>query len=116
MKKLVNGKPVEMTPQEVADLLASQTPSAEEQLAEAKSARFDLVRQIIVTTESGKQFNGDEDSQNRMSRAINGMVESDTTLWVLADNQPAMVSQAELKEALRKAGIAQTQIWVAPYQ
>lgn len=85
------------------------------QLAEAKAARQGLVDAILVTV-NGKEFNGDEIAQGRMARAAVAMEDTDQTLWVLADNTPTMVTKAELCEALRLAGEAQTAIWVAPYQ
>ena len=97
------------------------TKKSEEQLAEiylrkAKAEREEAVRNIIVTTQSGKKFNGDEEAQSRMSRAILAMDPLETTLWVLADSvvDPA-VSREELREALRLAGAAQTAVWATPY-
>lgn len=88
---------------------------AERNLAKAKLARLGQVREIKVTTQSGKEFDGDEDSQNRMSRAISAMNDGDNTQWVLADNSVVQVSKVELKEALRLAGAAMTTIWMQPY-
>lgn len=88
----------------------------ERNLAKAKLARLGQVREIKVTTASGKEFDGDEDSQNRMSRAISAMEDTDTTQWVLVDNTIHTVSKAELKEALKLAGIAMTTIWMKPYE
>jgi len=88
---------------------------SEVMVEKAKAARAAEVDAIVVTTASGKTFDGDEKSQDRMSRAINAMDDSDTTLWVLADNTPTYVTRAELREALRLAGEAQTEIWVRPY-
>lgn len=91
-------------------------PPTEEQLIDlAKAAREQAVSEIVVTTVSGKTFDGDERSQDRMGRAISAMDEGDTILWVLADNTPTRVTRAELREALRLAGEQQTEIWVAPY-
>lgn len=78
-----------------------------------KQERQAKVDAIIVTTQSGKRFDGDEVSQNRMSRAIVAMSDSDTIMWVLADNTPASVTASELKEALRLAGEEITRIWIA---
>lgn len=85
------------------------------QLQAAKAERNTLVEAIVVTV-GDKQFNGDETAQGRMARAAVAMEDADTTLWVLADNTPTMVTKAELREALKLAGEAQTAIWVAPYQ
>ena len=82
----------------------------------AKTLRQAEVNAIVITTASGKDFDGDEQSQDRMSRAINAMNTLETTLWVLSDNTPTMVSREELQEALRLAGAAQTAIWVKPYE
>lgn len=73
-----------------------------------------LVKEIIVTTASGKQFNGDEESQNRMARAILGLQAAGVSeiTWVLADNTPAVVTAAELGEALALSGAAQAAVWV----
>ena len=82
----------------------------------AKTLRQAEVNAIVITTASGKAFDGDEQSQDRMSRAINALNALETTLWVLSDNTPTMVSREELQEALRLAGAAQTAIWVRPYE
>ena len=82
----------------------------------AKTLRQAEVNAIVITTASGKAFDGDEQSQDRMSRAINASNALETTLWVLSDNTPTMVSREELQEALRLAGTAQTAIWVKPYE
>ena len=82
----------------------------------AKTLRQAVVNAIVITTASGKAFDGDEQSQDRMSRAINALNALETTLWVLSDNTPTMVSREELQEALRLAGAAQTAIWVKPYE
>lgn len=91
-------------------------PTPDEALAHAKAARATEVAAITVTTTTGKTFDGDEKSQDRMARAVATMEDTETILWVLADNTPATVTRAELREALRLAGEAQTEIWVRPYQ
>lgn len=85
-------------------------------LAAAKAARTALVAAIKVTTAAGNTFDGDEDSQNRMARAIAGMTDTDELPWILANNTPIMATQAELREALRLSGLAMAAIWMAPYQ
>ena len=78
-----------------------------------KQGRSMAVDLITVTTASGKVFDGDETSQNRMARAI---IASDspeeTTLWVLNNDEAVEVSVTELKEALKLAGQQQTALWV----
>lgn len=92
--------------------------SSEELLQEAKAARQNLVGNIVVVTQSGKSFNGDEVSQGRIARAIVALqaMNQPSTQWALSDNTIADVPVAELVEALALAGQEQTRIWMAPYQ
>ncbi len=80
-----------------------------------KESRTLAVSQIIVTTASGKKFDGGETSQTRMSRAIAVLDPGETQPWILAENLPGElpvdVTKEELKEALRLAGKEQTTIW-----
>ena len=82
---------------------------------EAKESRAEEVDRITVTTSLGNVFDGDEKSQDRMSRAITTLLPSETTTWVLSNNTPQEVTREELQEALRLAGAEQTRIWVRPY-
>lgn len=84
-------------------------------LAKAKQERAQAVAGIIVTTTSGNSFDGHEDAQNRMARALLGLSDTDTMSWVLADNSIAQVTKAELQEALRLSGTAIAELWVKPY-
>ena len=73
-----------------------------------------LVARLIVTTSSGKIFDGDEASQDRIMRAvqiaaITGLTE---TQWKLANNEIVMVTLDELKEALALAGQEMSRIWL----
>jgi len=81
---------------------------------QAKADRAAAVERIIVTTASGKQFDGDEDSQNRMTRAILSLQHAGATQtqWKLADNTATSVTLEELKEALLLAGTEQTAVWM----
>lgn len=93
---------------------------AAEELAQAKAERADAVRKITVAVD-GMVFDGDEISQERMSRTITAAVAtgedmSATTTWVLADNTVAQVSIKQLAKALRLAGEKQTELWTVPYQ
>lgn len=93
---------------------------AAEELAQAKSERADAVSKITVTVD-GMVFDGDETSQERMSRTITAAVATGapmtaTTTWVLADNTVAQVSITQLAQALRAAGEAQTDLWTMPYE
>ena len=82
-------------------------------LAKWKQDREDAVKDIKVTTTSGNTFDGDEESQTRMSRALASMDDGETTTWVLADNSILDATKAELREALRLSGQAQTALWVS---
>lgn len=90
--------------------------SPEETRAKLKAERDAKVAAIVVTTATGKQFNGDETSQTRMARAIVAMQDTNaqTITWVLATNDAVEVSLAELSEALALAGQAQAAVWVLP--
>lgn len=74
-----------------------------------------LVSIIKVTTTSGKVFDGDETSQDRMVRAVTvasiaGLTSTD---WKLADNTTALVTLDELKEALSLSAQEMSAIWLA---
>lgn len=99
-------------------------PTAEEiaaqELAQAKAERAEAVSKIVVTVD-GMAFDGDEESQTRMGRTIAAAVAlgvdlaTEKRVWVLADNTVAEVTIAQLAEALRLAGDAQTALWTVPY-
>lgn len=77
-----------------------------------KVSRTKSVSDITVTVD-GMVFDGDEISQGRMARAVIASdSDSETTVWVLADNTPTMVTALQLKKALKLAGLAQTALWV----
>lgn len=83
-----------------------------EAIQEAKASKAMQVYELKVTVD-GMEFDADEISQGRMARAVAASESPlETTLWKLADNTVAEVTAAQLKQALRLAGIAQTQIWM----
>lgn len=87
-------------------------PKSEEQLrAEWKKERAAAVAAITVEVD-GMLFQGDETSQTRIARSISVMGDNETIRWVLADNTPLLVTKAQLREALRLAGIRQSELWV----
>lgn len=92
----------------------SEEEIAAEELAKAKAERADYVSKLVVTVD-GMQFDGDETSQDRMARSIIALDLDEKVQWVLADNTIAMVTRAQLRQALRLAGEAQTAIWADPY-
>ena len=87
---------------------------AMKQLLTAKAEREEFVSKIVVEVD-GMMFDGDEVSQDRMARSIIALNLGEKVQWVLADNTIKLVTRAQLREALRKAGTAQTAIWSDPY-
>lgn len=78
---------------------------------EWKIERAAKVAAIVVEVD-GMLFDGDENSQNRMGRAVaiaDGL--EDEVSWTLADNTVAQVTVAQLKQALVLASLEQTRIW-----
>ena len=108
------------TPDEVAEIEARKSQAAADEpaltRAQLKIKRAEAVANIKVTTAAGNTFDGDEESQGRMARAIialsTGLAPS--VNWVLADNSTIEATAAELTEALVLAGMAQAAIWVIP--
>ena len=77
-----------------------------------KAQREANVKNILVIV-NGKEFNGDETSQTRISRALIALefAKQDSTKWILANNEEAIVTKAELAQALILAGQKQTELW-----
>lgn len=102
------------------ELLTSEEIFAAE-LAVAKEERAAAVEAIIVTVD-GMDFNGDEVSQLRMTRAVLLAVafgkdmDTTTTKWVLADDTVAYPTIRQLAQALMLAGEEQTRVWDEPYK
>lgn len=84
-------------------------------LAIAKQERAVAVEALVVEVD-GMRFDADEVSQERMSRSIVALSEGESITWVLADNSIRQVTREQLRQALRKAGVAQTALWTVPYQ
>ena len=107
-------RPPEPTPEEIAEREKAKA------LAQAKKERADAVSKLTVTVD-GMVFDADETSQNRMSRVVAGaqalgIDQSTTQVWVLADNTVAQPTVAQLAQALKLAGEAQSALWTVPYQ
>lgn len=90
---------------------------AEQKLQQAKQERAKAVESIIVEVD-GLKFNGDETSQDRMSRAlkvaeVTGM---QTTVWVMADDSVVEVTKSQMEQALAKAMLQQGELWTVPYE
>lgn len=107
---------------EEADRLANMTQEEKDALAleQAKAERAEAVSRIVVDVD-GMSFDGDEESQGRLSRTISAAValgvdlDTYTQTWVLADNTIAQPTIKQLAEALKLAGEAQTALWTVPY-
>lgn len=77
----------------------------------SKSNRTTLVENIEVEY-NRVVYQGDEISQDRMSRAINGLPDDIATiLWKAKDNSSQELTRLDLKEILFMAGQEQTRIW-----
>ena len=80
-------------------------------LKEKKELRTLLVANIEVEY-NGVVYQGDETSQDRMSRAINGLPDDTTTIsWKAKDNSSKELTRLDLKEILFLTGQEQTRIW-----
>ncbi|MGN5077385.1 DUF4376 domain-containing protein [Aeromonas veronii] len=76
-----------------------------------KDERADLVARITVQV-GEHVYQGDELSQSRMARFIAASTsDADIVDWTLADNTVVTVTVSNLREALRLAGVRQTEIW-----
>lgn len=77
-----------------------------------KACRQAQVEALTVEVD-GMVFDGDEKSQDRMSRAIVALKENGRaeTHWRLFDNTVSAVTVSQLSEALLLAGEAQTAVW-----
>ena len=77
----------------------------------SKASRTILVESIEVKY-NGIIYQGDETSQDRMNRAINGLPDDIATiLWKAKDNSSHELTRLDLKEILFLAGQEQTRIW-----
>jgi len=96
-----------------ADVVAVRVAAAKAAAREAaKAQRADAVTRIAVEVD-GIVFDGDEESQGRMARAILACDDSalDAVTWVLANNTTATVPLQALKKALTLAVAAQGAVW-----
>ena len=77
-----------------------------------KEIKRQMINNIIVTTSNGNVFQGNEESQDRMSRSIISLsiLGQDYIDWILYDNSVVSISLEELKEALVLANQEQLRI------
>jgi len=83
-----------------------------DKLKRLNSIRNSEVYTITVTLENKVTLDGDEKSQERISRAINTLDAKETTYWIDASGEPQELTREDLKDALKKAGQKQTEIFV----
>ena len=78
---------------------------------EWKTQREELVNNIEVLHD-GVIYQGDETSQDRMSRAINALPDDVITLdWIAKDNTVHALTRMDFKAMLLNAGLQQSTIW-----
>ena len=90
-------------------LFLVENSDLEYRLLQIKNNRQIQVNNIEVEY-NGKIYQGDETSQDRMSRAIVGMDDDDTIEWTAKDNSKVVLLRSDLKQILRLAGIEQTKV------
>lgn len=76
-----------------------------------KAERAMLVGSITVEVD-GMLLDGDEISQDRMSRSLIAMNDDELQTWILHDNTVVQLTKTQLRQALRLAGLQQTSMWV----
>ncbi|RKZ24616.1 hypothetical protein DRQ26_07200 [bacterium] len=78
-----------------------------------KAVKLEEIEKSTVTLTNGKLFDSDEESQNRILRAIQVLTYKNeiSTMWKLADNTTSEVTLDEFNEALVLAGEQQSAIW-----
>ena len=106
-----NARTVEKIPEKTPE------EQAADEMSEAKAKRAAAVAVIKVTVD-GMEFDGDEESQSRMARAITAAeaAKQDTTVWVLANNVPTTVTKAQLSQALALSMQEMAKLWTVPYE
>ena len=101
-------------------VIVSEDVKTEEEIIESEFNRDKEIRTLEMTSLTvevdGYVLQADEESQNRMVRAILVLEKKETIQWVTADNELVMISREQLEQALRKAVEAQTEIWGKPHK
>jgi len=96
---------------EVVTVSEKSRQKFEQDYATWKQERAALVGAITVRVGTNL-YQGDELSQGRMARFIAASTsDNDEVEWTLADNTVATVTISNLRDALRLAGLRQTEIW-----
>lgn len=87
------------------------TDAALFKIAKKEARSFELSK-IVVTTSTGLTVDGDETSQERLSRAYVICADNERIMWKDANNIFVELSKADIKEAVLLAGTKQTELWV----
>ena len=106
---------------EESELIKKATPNeqpgytafiATKEIADSKISKLSQIKSNTVK-ESGMTFDADEDSQNRIQRAITALTlnQGESIDWILSDNSVEEVSLDILKNVLEKSFTAQSNIW-----
>ncbi len=83
-----------------------------DRLLQMNRLRNNETKKIIVEILDNIILNGDEKSQERISRAISVLDPEETTFWIDANGEAQELTRESLKEALKLAGQKQTEIFV----
>jgi hypothetical protein len=76
-----------------------------------QALRSEAVKEIEIAY-NGNNFQGDEKSQDRMSRAINSLgITGETITWITKDNVAVQLNATDLKNILYDACQAQSALW-----
>lgn len=82
-------------------------------LKQSSKANIQALVKDIEVEYNGVIYQGDETSQDRMSRAINGLPDEVSTIyWKAKDNSALALNKLDLKKILYLAVQEQTKIWV----
>ena len=79
-------------------------------LNQARKQNMQMKINSIEINYNGVVYQGDEKSQDRISRAIVGMDDDDTIEWKAKDNSKVTLLKSDLKQILRLAGVEQTKL------
>lgn len=86
----------------------------EDEFKDGTYAFFKKIKAILISNitvlHNGVEYQGDEESQGRISRAINSLPENCTIEWKAKDNSKQILTKYDLKEILYLAGQEQTRI------
>ena len=101
-------------------IIISEDVKTDEEIIESEFNRDKEIRTLEISALTvevdGYVLQADEKSQNRMARAILVLKSKETIQWVTVYDELIMISKEQLKQALRNAVEAQTEIWGKPHK